>query len=174
MARARFDGDMNDLVNRLDRFEQRILTDVPNEITKTVTRECEATKTRMSSVGTGAFANSLVISTSSENAIHSVQFYSDMEVRTRDGSKSYNLGYLLENGAMPHDIRPLGDWLLRFWGTKMHKIIETDYVEHQGFLPKYYRRSEAGVYVVTWHIARNKIKYVTSKKIFSRMMKETR
>ena len=171
---VRFDGDISDLIARLDRFSQRALTEVPKKIIKVFTTESEITKERMSSVGTGAFAQSLVISTDTTDNHYTAEFYSVMEVRARGSGAAYNLGYLLENGVSPHDIFPTGDWKLRFWSNKSHRVIETDYVEHPGFASKYYRRTEGGIYQVTWTITRSKIKYVTASNAFKKIMKETR
>ena len=81
--------------------------------------------------GTGKYADSIKVSKTkiTSNNIETL-IYTDSQVISSKG-KSYNLGFLLENGTAPHMIYPVNAKALHF--VIGGEDIFTKYVKHPGF-----------------------------------------
>lgn len=95
-----------DIVNILGKATDRLV----NAQRETAIKIMEDAK-QLAPVGeTGEYRNSIKVSDTkvSENSIET-EIYTDEVVETTDG-KVYNLGFLIENGTMPHAIPNAFDW----------------------------------------------------------------
>lgn len=103
----------NKLVEKIDRFNDRIVDNVIKAQQETAKIICDDVK-ELAPKDTGEYMESIKVgeSTVNRNKI-STEVYTDAVVETKDGTR-YNLGYLLETGTSPHLIEPYDAKVLHF------------------------------------------------------------
>ena len=121
---------LDDLVKRFEQWQKNIDNNIMDAQRQTAQQIWEDVIT-YAPVKTGEYIASIDIDgpTKEENEIKTF-IGSDLTVEAKSTNKSYNLGYLLEHGTMPHDIYPVDSNYLVF--EIDGKTIFTKHVFHPG------------------------------------------
>lgn len=105
--------DINKLSTYIDKFTKQVIENVSKvqqETAKTIWEDV----VNNAPMNTGEYVSSIKVSPTEKkgNTIRT-EIYTDATVSTL-GGKTYNLGYLLENGTSPHLIEPVNAKMLHF------------------------------------------------------------
>lgn len=105
--------DINKLSVKIDKFTKQVIENiakVQQETAKTIWEDV----VNNAPMDTGGYISSIQVSpTEKEGNTIRTEIYTDATVSTL-GGKTYNLGYLLENGTSPHLIEPVNAKMLHF------------------------------------------------------------
>jgi hypothetical protein len=124
--------DLKELVKDLDKIQNKITNELIKAQQDTAKIVCEDVKV-LAPKDTGEYANSIKVSeTKVDGSKIETDIYTDFIVSSKSNGKSYNLGYLLENGYAPHFIFPVDASVLKF--EIGGKTIFSKYVLHPGFV----------------------------------------
>ena len=101
---------LNDLIKRLENWEKNIDNEIMEAQQKTAQQIWEDV-IDYAPVKTGNYIESIKIEgPTKENEVISTFIGSDLTVEAKSTNKSYNLGYLIEHGTLPHAIPNAFDW----------------------------------------------------------------
>lgn len=126
--------DLKQLTRHISKIEDKLLVELAKAQRECAKSICDDAKL-LAPKDTGEYANSIKISDTvlKGNSLET-KVTTDFTVSSKSSGKSYNLGYLLENGYAPHFIFPVDSSVLKF--EIAGKTIFSKYALHPGFVGK--------------------------------------